>query len=107
MKSENFDIANKCSTICVCRILLQHFYIKIQKLNYNIDISNLSDLPFDVMFVSHKNDVYDTVPKESTIDMFLKTICENKWCKCFDIVIGSDGKRQGKKYRNISKCILN
>ena len=52
MKSEKFDIENKCSTICVCRIVLQTFYIKIQKSNCNINISNISDLPFDVMFFS-------------------------------------------------------
>ena len=51
MQSEKFDIKNKCSTICVCRIMLQKFYIKIQKSNCNIIISNISDLPFDVMFL--------------------------------------------------------
>ena len=43
-----------------------------------------------------KNETDDTVPKESTIDMFLKIICKKKRCKCFDIVLGSDIKRQGK-----------
>ena len=52
MQSEKFDIENKCSTMCVCRIMLQIFYIKIQISNYNIDISNVSDLPFDVMCFS-------------------------------------------------------
>ena len=52
MQSEKSDIENKCSTMCVCRIVLQNFYIKIQKLNYNIDISNISDLPFDVICFS-------------------------------------------------------
>ena len=56
---------------------------------------------------SLKNEVVDTVPKEPTINMFLKTIYEKKRCKCFDIVLGSDGKRQGKQYINISRCILN
>ena len=77
MQSEKFDIANKCSTMCVCRIVLQFVFIKIQKSNCNIYISNISDLPFDVMYLSlEKNDVDDTVPKEPTIDMLLKTICE-------------------------------
>ena len=30
-----------------------------------------------------KNEVDDTVPKESTIDMFLKTICEKKTVQMF------------------------
>ena len=52
MQSEKFDIANKCSTMCVCMIVLQNFYIKIQKSNYNINISNISELPLDVMCFS-------------------------------------------------------
>ena len=32
MKSEKFDIENKCSTICLCRIVLQTFNIKIKKI---------------------------------------------------------------------------
>ena len=32
--------------------MLQNFNIKIQKLNRNINISNISDLPFDVMCFS-------------------------------------------------------
>ena len=48
----NFDIENKCSTICVCRILLQKFNIRIQKLNRNINISNISNLTFDEMCFS-------------------------------------------------------
>ena len=55
MQSKKFDIANKCSTMCVCRIVLQHFYIKIQKSNYNIDISNISNLPFDAPGTCTKN----------------------------------------------------
>ena len=51
LQSEKFDIENKCSTICVCKIVLQNIYIKIQKSNFNINISNISDLPFDVMCV--------------------------------------------------------
>ena len=49
MQSEKFDITNKCSTMCVCRIVLQNIYVDIQKSNYNDDISNVSDLPFDEM----------------------------------------------------------
>ena len=52
MQSEKFDTTNKCSTMCVCRIVLQNFYIKTKKSNYNIDISNVSDLPFDGMCLS-------------------------------------------------------
>ena len=47
---QKIDITNKCSTMCVCRIVLQKFYINIKKSNYNIDISNVSDLPFDGMY---------------------------------------------------------
>ena len=32
MQSEKFDIENKCSTMCAFRIVLQHFYIKIQNI---------------------------------------------------------------------------
>ena len=32
LQSETFDIENKCSTICVCKIVLQSFYIRIQKI---------------------------------------------------------------------------
>ena len=32
MQFEKSDIENKCSTICVCRIVLQNFYIKMQKI---------------------------------------------------------------------------
>ena len=92
IQSGKFDIANKCSTMCVCIIVLQKIYIKFQKTNYNIDISNISNLPFDVMCFTLKKDVDDTVPKEPPIDMFLETICEKKRCKHFDIVLGSDGK---------------
>ena len=56
-------------------------------------------------FFPLKNEVDDTVPKEPTIDMFLKTICKRKGCKCFDIVLGSDSKKQGTQY-NKSRCIL-
>ena len=35
--------------MCVCRIVLQNVYINIQKSKYNIDIFNVSDLPFDEM----------------------------------------------------------
>ena len=52
MQYEKSDIQNKCSTMCVCRIVLQNFYIKIKKSNYDIDISNVSDLTFDGMCVS-------------------------------------------------------
>ena len=76
-------------------------------MKYNIDISNVSDLPFDIICFSLENNVDKTVPKEPKIDMFLKSICETKRCKCFDIVLGSDGKKQGEQYINISRCILN
>ena len=52
MQSEKFDIANKCSTMCVCGIVLKKITSKYKKSNYNIDISNISDLPFDVMCFS-------------------------------------------------------
>ena len=45
-------------------------------------------------FVSHlKNDVDDTVIKEPTINMILKTICKKKRYKCFNIVLGSGSKQ--------------
>ena len=52
MQSGKLYVENKCITICVCRIVWQNVYIKIQKSNYDIDISNLSDLPFDVICLS-------------------------------------------------------
>ena len=103
MQSENFDIENKCSTIYVCRIVLQNFYIKIQKSNCNINFSNISNLPFDVMCFHLKIDVDDTVPNEPTINRFLEKNCELKLRKCFEIMLGSDIKRQRKKNRNISR----
>ena len=50
------------------------------------------------------NEVYGTVPKEPTIDMFLKNLRKIR-CKCFDIVFGLDSKKQGTKYNKI-RCIL-
>ena len=46
-----------------------------KKLNYNDDISNVSDLPFDEMclFLQMK-EVDDIALEESTIDMLLKII---------------------------------
>ena len=38
--------------MCVCRIALQSFTSKYKKMNCNINISNISDLPFDVMCFS-------------------------------------------------------
>ena len=62
--------------MCVCRIVLQNFYINIKKSNFNIDISSVSDLPFDGMCFFLENEVDNKVPKEPTIGMFLKTICK-------------------------------
>ena len=76
LQSEKFDIENKCSTIFVCKIVLQKFYIKIKKPNCNINISNIYDLPFDVMCFSLEKDVDETFPNESTINTFLETTCE-------------------------------
>ena len=55
MQSKKFDITNKCSTMCVCRIVLKVFTSKYKKFNYNIDISNVSDLTFDGMCFSIEN----------------------------------------------------
>ena len=104
MQSEKFDIANKCSRMCVCRIVLQNFYIKIQKLNYNIDISNVSDLPFDGMFFFLEKLTHSA---KRTNDRYVsQNNLQKKRCKYFDIVLGSDGKQQGKQYRNIIRFIL-
>ena len=73
------------------------FTSKYKFSNFNINISNISDLPFDVMCFSLENDVDATVPNEPTINRFLETNCKQKRCKCFDIMLGSDGKRQGKQ----------
>ena len=54
MQSEKFDITNKSSTMCVCIIVLQKFHIKIKKSNYNIDISNVSELPLDGICLFHE-----------------------------------------------------
>ena len=48
-------IENECSTIYVCRIVLQNFSIKIQKPNCNIKLPNISHLLFDVMCFSIEN----------------------------------------------------
>ena len=76
MQSEKIDIESECSKICACRILLQTFYIKIQNSNCNINVSNISDSPFDVMCFSLENNVDDTVPNEPTINRFLGKTCE-------------------------------
>ena len=76
LQSEKFDIENKCSTICVCIIVLQNFNSKIQKSNRTINIFNISKLPFDAICFSLEKDVDDTVPSEPTINRFLETTCE-------------------------------
>ena len=106
MQSEKFDIANKYSKMCGCIIVLQMFYIKIKTSNYKIVISNVSDLPFYVMCFSPEVLCWWHSAKR-TIDWHVsQNNLRKKLCKCFDIVLGSDGKRQGKQYRNISGCIL-
>ena len=107
MQSKKSDIANKCSTMCVCRIVLQNFYIKIQKSNYNIDISNISHLYFDVMCFSLEKWRWRHSSKRNNDRYVSQNNLRKKRCKCFEIVLGSEGKRQGKKYRNIIRCILN
>ena len=94
--------AVQCVYVELC---YKNFTSKCKKSNYNIDISNVSDLPFYGICFSIGNEVDDTVPKEPTIDMFPKTICKKR-CKCFDIVLGFDGKKQGTLYRNISRFFL-
>ena len=96
MQSEKSILQINAVQCVYVELFYKSFTKKYKKSNYNIDISNVSDLPFDVMCFSPENDVDDTVPKEPTIDMFLEIICEKKWCKCFDIVLGSDGKQQVK-----------
>ena len=49
----------------------------------------------------------DTVTNEPTTNRFLETNCELKRRKCFDIMLGLDGKQQGKQNINISRCIFN
>ena len=49
---------------------------KYKKLNRNINISNISDLPFDVMCFSLGKYVDDTVPNEPKINRFLEKTCE-------------------------------
>ena len=70
LQSEKINIKYKCSIICVCTITLQNFIIKIQKSNRNNNISNISELPFDVMCSSLEKDVDDTVPNEPTFYRF-------------------------------------
>ena len=47
-----------------------------KKSNFNIDISNVSDLPLMKCVSFLMNEVDDTVPKEPIFNMFLKTIKE-------------------------------
>ena len=51
--------------------------------------------------------VDDTVPNVPTNNRFLETNFELKRRKCFDNMLGSDGKQQGKQNINISRCIFN
>ena len=52
------------------------FTSKYKKSNSNIDISNVSDLPFDGIFFFLKNEVDDTVTKKQTINILLKKVFE-------------------------------
>ena len=56
--------------------MLQNFNIKIQKSNRNINISNISDLTFDVICFPLENDDDETVPNEPKINRFLETTSE-------------------------------
>ena len=65
------------SVQCVyVELCYRNFTSIYKKLNYNIDISNIIDLPFDIMCFSLENDVDDTFSNEPMIDMFLGTICK-------------------------------
>ena len=49
---------------------------KYKKSSSNINISNISNLPLDVMCVFTWKHVDDTVPNEPAINRFLETTCE-------------------------------
>ena len=78
-----------------------------KKTNYNIDISIISDLPFDVMCFSLEKGCLWHSAKRTNDQFVSQNILRKKRRKCFNIVLGSVGKKQVKQYRNISRCILN
>ena len=68
MQSGKFEITNNCSTMCVCRIVLQNIYINIQIIEMYPNYRLMKCVSFMM------NEVDDTAPKEPTINMLLKTI---------------------------------
>ena len=97
MQSEKFYIENKFSTTCVCRLVLQTFYIKIQKENCNTNISNTSDLTFDVMCFSIEKWCWWNSAKWTNNGYVYRNKLWLKRGKCFDVLLRSYGKQQGKK----------
>ena len=76
-----------------------------KKLNYNIDISNVSDIPFDGMCffldeLSRRNSA-----KRTNNWYVSQNNLRKIRCKCFDTVLGSDSNKQGTQY-NESISIL-
>ena len=54
------------------------------------------------MCFSLEKNVDDAVTNEPTINRILERTCKQTWRKCYDIMLGSDGKRQGKQNRSRS-----
>ena len=96
--------AAQCVYVELC---YKAFTPKYKKSNYNIDISNVSDLTFDGMCFSLEKWCWWHSAKITNNWYVSQNNLQKKWCKCFDVELGSDGKLKGKKYRNISRCILN
>ena len=80
---------------------------KYEKLNYNIDISNVYDIPFDVMCFSLEKWWWWHSSKRTNDRYVSQNNLWKKTVQMFYIVLGSDRKRQGKQYRNTIRCILN
>ena len=75
LQSEKFDIEIDAAQFVYVESCYKILTSKYKKSKCNINISNISDLPFDAMCLSIEKDVDDTVPNEPTINSFLETTC--------------------------------
>ena len=76
-----------------------------KKSNYNIDISNVSDLHFDAMCFFLEQWSWWHSAKITNDRYVSQNNLRKIRCKCFEIVLGSDSKNQGTQY-NKSRYIL-
>ena len=101
-----FNITNKCSTMCVCRIVLQNIYVNIQKIELKwwyfqcIQLTLWWNLSFSWWMKP------STQNQKNQQSICYKTKLRKIRCKCFDNVLGSDSLKNIYTYNNKSRCIL-